>query len=171
MSIMRGQVIGKSLPNGFAGNYSRQPDDVIDTQVLGGDKNIEFGQALVYENGKVVPFGATNVATDFVGIALTGVKSAVSYANQNVGVYEPTDPVAVMKRGCVLVKCNNGNPELAGTVYIRVEENESIPTGVVGGFEAVADGNKTIALTNVQWKTGKDANGIAEVRILTCNKA
>lgn len=168
---MRGQVIGKTLPNGFAGDYSRQPDDVIDTHALGGTANILFGQALVYSNGKVVPFGATNVAADFVGIALTGIKSAVSFANQNRGEYEPNDPVAVMKRGCCLVKCNNGDPELAGTVYVRIAENSSIPTGVVGGFEATADGNNTVALTNVQWKGTKDANGIAEVRILTCNKA
>lgn len=168
---MRGQVIGKTLPNGFAGDYSRQPDDVIDTHALGGDNNILFGQALVYSDGKVVPFGATNVAADFVGIALTGIKSAVSYTTQNIGEYEPNDPVAVMKRGCCLVKCNNGNPSLAGTVYVRIAENASIPTGVVGGFEATADGDNTVALTNVQWKGTKDANGIAEVRILTCNKA
>ena len=171
MSGMKGQVIGKTLPNGFAGDYSRQPDDVIDTHALGGDQNILFGQALVYSNGKVVPFGATNVAADFVGIALTGIKSAVSYVNQNIGQYEPNDPVAVMKRGCCLVKCNNGNPALAGKVYVRIAENASIPTGVIGGFEAVADSTNTVELTNVQWKTGKDANGIAEVRILTCNKA
>lgn len=168
---MFGQVIGKNLPNGFAGDYSRQPDNVIDTHALGGSEDVLFGTALVYDNGKVVKFGASNDATDFVGVALTGIKSAVSYTNQNIGKYEPNDPVAVMKRGCCLVKCNNGSPALAGDVYVRIALNESVPNGVIGGFEALPDSDKTIKLTNVQWKTPKDANGVAEIRILSCNKA
>ena len=33
---MNGQVIGKTMPHGYAGSYARQPDSVIDTHALAG---------------------------------------------------------------------------------------------------------------------------------------
>ena len=38
---------------------------------------------------------------------------------------------------------------------------------VIGGFEAAADTGKNVELTNAQWKGSADANGVAEMRILT----
>ena len=38
---------------------------------------------------------------------------------------------------------------------------------MVSGFEAEADSDKTIELTNAQWGGPKDANGVAELVILT----
>jgi len=115
--------------------------------------------------------GAGSTAQDFVGVASREVKSALSYLEQDIGAYAKTEAVPVFMRGAINVKCNVGAPKLGGEVYVRIAANESIPTGVVGGFEAAADGGNTVELTNCQWAGPADANGIAELRILTMNKA
>lgn len=50
---------------------------------------------------------------------------------------------------------------------MRIKVNDSFPNAVVGGFEAVADSENSVKLTNAQWAGAADANGIAELRILT----
>lgn len=162
------QNIGKTMPHGFAGSYSRQPDTIIDTHPLGGSANIVFGQAVVPGTaGAVAPVSGTTTAAQFLGIALRETKSAVNYINQGEGAYVPGDAVPVLKRGCANVLCQNGTPAYDGTVYLRIAANNSLPNAVVGGFEAAADGANSVALTNVKWKGTADANGIAEVRIMT----
>ncbi len=37
------QVIGTSMPHGFAGCYARQPDMIVETRPGGGDDKIVFG--------------------------------------------------------------------------------------------------------------------------------
>ena len=53
------QVIGKTMPHGFAGSYARQPDMIVNTRPVGGPAAIAFGTALMYENGKVKTFGGS----------------------------------------------------------------------------------------------------------------
>ena len=166
---MTNQVIGKTLTNGYAGSFSRQPDTVIDTQPMAaGQSAVPFGAGLVYGSSGAVQIPAsTNVAADFVGIALRETKSATNYLNQNVGSYNANDAVPVLKRGCANVLCQNGTPTFDGDVYLRVAANASLPNCVVGGFEATSDSTNSVKLTNVKWHGVADANGIAEVRILT----
>lgn len=160
-----GQVIGKVMTHGFAGSYSRQPDAIIDTHVAGGA--IQYGQGVVFSSGAVALPGQSSVAADFVGVACREVKTPASYASQGVGSYAQYDAVPVIKRGCVNVLCQNGTPAADGTVYLRVKANGSLPNAVVGGFEAASDSTNSVALTNVKWKGVADANGIAEIRIMT----
>ena len=42
---------------------------------------------------------------------------------------------------------------------------------LVGGFEAAEDTTNSVKLSNVQWKGTADANGVAELRILTIQNA
>lgn len=168
---MPGQTIGLVMPNGYAGSYARQPDMIIDTHPLGGSANVPFGTPLVYSGGKVVAAGAATTAADFVGIAAREIKSAVSYIDQSVGQYVPNEPVSVFKRGCINVVCNVGSPAVGGAVYLRIAANGSIPTGVVGGLEAAADGSNTVLLTSCQWHGPADPNKVAELCLLTRNKA
>lgn len=169
---MKGNVIGKSLTHGYAGDFARQPDMIVDTHPLGGSQPVEFGTPLVYNNdSKVIAFGADSTAADFVGIASREFKSATNYLSQHAGQYEPDEAVSVFKRGCINVLCNVGAPKLGGKVYIRTAANSAIPTGIVGGFEAASDEGKTVELTNCEWHGEKDVNGVAEIRILSCNRA
>mgnify|MGYP000034350369 CR=1 FL=1 len=164
------QTIGKIMPNGQAGSYARQPDMIVNTRPLGGSDNVQFGLPLKYDSdGNVVLMGASSTAAQFVGIASREIKSSLNYLDQSVGEYAPEEAVAVFQRGAINVKCQKGTPKTGGDVYIRVAANDAAPTAVVGGFEAEADTTvaNTIKLTNCQWAGPKDANDIAELRILT----
>lgn len=167
---MIGQVIGKTMPHGYAGSYARQPDSVIDSHPLTGDANVQFGLAVVRDatnkHAVVLPT-STSTAAQILGVAVREVKSATDYLNQDVGQYVPGEAVPVLKRGCVNVKCQNGTPAPGGTVYVRIAENSGVSGAVIGGFEATADDTKSVALTNAQWKGEADENGIAEIRIMT----
>jgi hypothetical protein len=167
-----GTTIGKTMDNGFAGSYSRQPDMIVDTHPAGGQ--IKFGKPVVSLAGKTIDLPTAMLksssfeftADKFQGVATRETKSALSYTNQGVGEYEEGDAVPVMKRGRVNVLCQKGTPEYNGDVYVRVEENSSYPTAEVGGFEAAADSTKTVKLTNAKWRGAADGNGIAELSIL-----
>ena len=52
-------------------------------------------------------------------------------------------------------------------IYPTITANGSYESAVVGGFEAEADSSNTVQLTNAQWGGPADANGIAELVILT----
>lgn len=165
---MRGQTIGKTMPYGYAGSYSRQPDMVVDTHPLEGEAAVLFGRALVYGTaGAVVPFGESSTAAQFVGVAAREIKSATDYWGQNEGSYRPGEAVPVFKRGRINVICQQGTPAIGSKVHVRVKANATYPNAAVGGFEASADADNTVELTNAQWRGDADANGVAELAILT----
>ena len=168
------QNIGTAMPHGFAGSYARQPDMIVGTRPAGGAEQLPFGAPLKYdENGAVIAMGEGSSAGQFVGVAAREVKGALSYLEQGAGGYAPGEAVPVFMRGAVNVKCRNGTPKLGGKVYVRVAANRAVPTGVVGGFEAVAvdTAANTVELENCRWAGPADASGIAELRILTMNNA
>lgn len=168
---MKGQVIGITMPHGYAGSYARQPDMIVDTHPLTGDANVTFGLGVVADStakGAVALPSDTSAAADFSGVAVREIKSAVNYFTQNAGQYVPNDAIPVMKRGCVNVVCQNGTPAYGGAVYLRVKLNSgTYPNAVVGGFEAAADSTNSVQLTNCQWCGPADENGVAEMRIMT----
>ena len=157
--------IGLVMNNGFAGAYSRQPDQVIDTR-FAGTGGVAFGQAVKYSSGAVVPFGSGDAATAFVGVATRAVKT--SLPNGTAG-YDEGEPVPVMKRGRINVKCNVGTPALNGDVYIRIAANGA--KDQVGGFEAAADSTYTVKITNAKFAGAADANGIVELEIMNAINA
>lgn len=161
------QTIGMDMPHGFAGTYARQPDMIVNTRPAGGTEPFAFGTALkAGENGTVVPMGAGAKADQFVGVAAREVKSALSYTDQNVGRYAPGEAVSVFQRGSINVLCSNGAPAVGGAVYLRVTANPGLAASPLGGFEAAADGENSVRLTNCQWGGPADANGVAELVIL-----
>ena len=163
------QVFGKEIPHGFAGSYARQPDMIVNTRPAGGA--IPFGLAMTYYHDKsVVVFGNATTNT-FLGVAGKEIKSALTYLDQSQGQYAPGEPVSVFQRGAINVKCQRGTPALGGAVYVRITANGSFSTAAVGGFEAEDDSGKVVQLTNCQWAGPADANGVAELRILTMNNA
>lgn len=165
---MKGQVIGKTMRHGYAGSYARQPDMAVDSEPLGGDREVPFGAPVVMgANGTAVAWAEDSTAENFWGVAVREVKSSLDFLNQNEGVYRPGEAIPVMKRGCVNVFCQAGTPAPGGIVYIRTKADQAKPNAAVGGFEAAADAGNNAALTNVRWKGAADANGVAELRILT----
>ena len=161
------QVIGQVFDHGFAGSFSRQPDQIIDTRIAGA--SIEFGAPVKYDaSGNVVPFGSGDAATAFVGIVVAEVKTSLTYGG-NVGSYAVGEAVPVLKRGRVNVKNNVGTPALNGDVYIRIAANGA--KDQVGGIEAAADSTYTIKLTNAKFGGAADANGIVELEVFSAINA
>jgi len=169
---MPGFAIGKSLNLGYAGNVSRSADAIITNRLVKetDTEDIKFGEAVVLNsNNTYSKFGATGTAETFAGVAVREVKQSTDYFAAQ-GFYKPGQPCDVIERGSVTVVCNHGTPKAGGDVHVRIAENAAIPTGVIGGFEAAADGTNTIKLTGVKWKTGKiDPNKVAEITILSRN--
>ena len=85
-----------------------------------------------------------------------------------IGYYAPGQMAEHIERGSVTVKINVPTGITSqGPVFIRTVLNGAIPAGLVGGFEAQADGSNTVELTNVVFRTGAiDPNNVAEITIL-----
>lgn len=168
MAALNPQVIGKEMPHGFAGCYARQPDMIVNTRPAGGETPIPFGAPLVYDATKpaVVAAGAGFTAAAFAGVAGAEIKTALTYLDQQAGQYAPGEPVSVFQRGSINVKAY-GTPALGGTVYVRTAASGTYTTEPVGAFTATNESGSTVALTNCQWGGAADANGIAELVILT----
>lgn len=166
---MPGKVIGIQFNNGYPGTISRLGDEISRTRPLKeGTADLYFGDPVIQNtDGTFQKFGAGNTAAQFAGVAMRRIKSATQYSNQNRGFYTDQEPVDALLRGGVTVNVNVGNPNVGGSVYIRVAANAGVPAGVIGGFETAADSTNTILLTNAKWSTTKDANGVAELTILT----
>ena len=186
---LKGQVlgIGGELKNTFclASNHLFYPSpyigDMSDLRTMlalkdsarpvGEKEPLPFGMALMYDaNGAVVLMQGSGVTADrFAGVAGREMRSALSYTDQNTGAYTTGDAGSVFQRGSINVLCQKGTPKRGGAVYVRIIKNTSLPNAVVGGFEAEADSTSanTVKLTGCQWGGSADANGVAELVILT----
>ncbi|WP_427112430.1 structural cement protein Gp24 [Megasphaera sueciensis] len=167
---MPGSVIGITLPYGYPGQISRHGDEISRTRpVDAASGNIMFGGPVIQNStGTVTAFGATNVASDFAGVAMRKVKSAKVYPYQNYGYYSANEPCDILLRGGVSVKCAWGTPSVGSTVYIRTAVvNGTSPSGAaIGDFGASNESGNCIALTNAKWSSDIDARNVAELTIL-----
>lgn len=86
-----------------------------------------------------------------------------------IGAAVPPDGPAVidvLNEGFIIARCNNfatQQPTKGGAVFIWVTANSG--AHVQGGFESVANGANTIAVTNLKWNGPTDANGITEIQV------
>lgn len=74
--------------------------------------------------------------------------------------------IEVVNEGFVIAKCNNfatQQPTKGGAVFIWVTADSGAHKQ--GGFESVANGANTIAITNAKWNGPTDSNGITEIQI------
>lgn len=167
---MTGKAIGISMNYGYPGNYARTPDDIVASRLLNAaSAAVPFGAAVcVKDDNTYEAVGSDTTVADVAGIALRVVKQAISYNEQNYTEYKPGQYMSVLERGAATVVCNVGTPKANGKVYVRIKENASVANGVVGGFEAAADGANTIEIPNMRWTSGAmDTNRVCEVTLLT----
>lgn len=166
---MPGKVIQEKLNYGYPGSVSRSNDAIIINRRV-KEGVIAFGDPVIMnDDNSLSAFGEGHKATDFIGVAVREVKQTADYYNPT-GKYLENEPADIITRGSVTVQVNAGTPKARGKVYVRVVANEAIPNGVVGGFEAEADGTNTVELSNVVFTTGQmDTNKVAEITILSRN--
>lgn len=177
------QVTGLNV--GFPGNPSRTGDEVNAARQADPSNShaISFGDALVLIGNSTggtwrnvadyISQGGAFTAAKFSGVAIRNVKTMLQYSSLNGGTLDPIgsyvagEMAEAIERGSVTVVVNVGTPVAGGAVYIRTVLNGAIPAGVVGGFEAAADGSNTVLLTSVVFRTGNlDVNNIAEITLL-----
>ena len=169
LSQFNPQIIGAEMDHGFAGSYARQPDMIVVTRPVGEKGSLPFGMALMYDaKGAIVLMQGSDITADkFVGVAGREMRSALSFLDQNSGAYTTGDAASVFQRGSINVLCQKGTPKRGGDVYVRIVKNVSHPNAAVGGFEAESDSTNAVKLTGCQWGGAADANGVAELVILT----
>lgn len=165
---MAGKVIGKTLPFGFRGNPSQNPDTLIEAFVNTGDDNIEFGEPVVFDPATkgVRKINSTDSAgTNIIGIAVRHIGQP--YADSPDGYYyKKHDMVDVLVRGCIMV-------ELAATSGIAARGNVYVRNGSGGdtkpaGGIVCASGGDTVQVPNAVFTIGEyDANNISEIVILS----
>ena len=114
------------------------------------------------------------------GVAAREVKTQLGYSpaapsgyGTGIGAYTPGSYASILVRGGISVKNLAGQGQAEGPVYMRTILNSSIPAGIVGGFEANADGVNNLLLSAIPdvlsayYKNGvQDANGITEIVFL-----
>ncbi len=165
---MSGKAIGKNFDLGYAGNVSRDRDNIIVSRVVSQEtESILFGQAVALnEDNTIQKIGEENTQEQWIGIAVREVKQTTDYLT-SAGAYNAGDACSILTRGSITVKCNKGTPKAGGKVYVRTTQSDSIENGGVGEFEAEKDtGN--IELENVVFTTGQiDKNNIVEITVLT----
>ena len=119
------------------------------------------------------PSGPGPPAAQFAGGAAAEIKSALSYLTPGNGEFPPGEAVGVFQRGSINVKCYGTTPpKLGGAVYVlrATTETAGLTNVPAGSFTAMADGTtaaNTVQLTNCQWGGPADADGVAELVILT----
>jgi hypothetical protein len=178
-------ILPTGLDNGPVGAISQtdfplvSPRFVRSTDTL----NINFGDPVVINADDTVSsvaqfilLGGTLLTTTQFGIAVQNTKTNAYYplgggTAMAGGYYAPGEACDILIRGTINVQINNGTPVTQYGVYVRKILDASIPKGVVGGFEAVADtyvGTDTIGpFTNVVFRRNTiSADGVATVTIL-----
>ncbi len=161
-----------NAPAGFAGSVSRPDMSNIEPAQLVALADVyapRFGEAMRYVTGGIQQFTAALTKADFAGALVREVPGIAGGAESedinSGGVPNPDQTQGLMVRGYMSVKCTAGTPARGGIVYVRTVADTGRP---IGAFEAASDGGNSFALDAVQaeWATdGKDANGIAELRI------
>lgn len=161
-------------PTGIPGDVTRTDESNVEPAKLLQDGSPlaypqAFGTPMVYGTGGIQAWLTSNVAVDFAGVLVREVPqiagSIASDSSTNGGVPNPDVPNGLLVRGYVNVLCTYGTPARGGVVYIRTVTNGN---GVVGAFEATADGGNSVALsaTQAEWASdGTDANFNAELRV------
>lgn len=167
---MAGKAYGKTLPFGFRGAVSRQPDTLIQSFTNTGEENIDFGEPVVFDatkNGvrKIKSSDTEAASAPIIGIAVRRVGQP--YADSPDGYfYAPGDTLDVLVRGSIMVELKDKASLAArGKVYVCNGSDESKPAGSI---VCAADTTKTLEVPNAIFATGNcDGNNIAEVTILS----
>lgn len=184
--IGSGSVIGIQMDQGYPGSYSRNGDCIImarpvnsadanpaffgDAVFLTADATVLGGGAYSSTQSLVAASGTPSM-TNFVGVAVREVKTAETYnPSPAFGSYLQGQVCDGLERGSCAVVCHVGTPAAGAAVYLRTVLNGAIPAGVVGGFEANADGGNSFAITNARWTNNVlDSNNVTELTLLSRN--
>ena len=164
-----GSTIGQKLDYGYPGGYAIQPDALISTHVNADNKEIAFGELVIYNDDKT---GVKLLRADgftmanFAGIATRSIKQPYSYTDQNKAAYQPEDAVSCFQRGIISIVCVDSEAKFGGDVYYRFETNDNTAKPI--GFTSKADtttGTRTVKLEGIQFNGSSDSRGVVAICI------
>lgn len=152
------------MPAGIAGDVSRKENATVEPQVM--DTNypvLYYGVPVKMVSSKLRPFTTGDDAVVPYGFAVRPYPLQAS-TNEALFTATPstTQPMDVLKRGYMTVKCNAGVAALNGAVYVRVVDSGSA-SQPLGGVEAAADGGDCVAITGCIFMGAKDSDGFVEI--------
>ena len=164
---MPGKTIGIKMNVGYPGTQSRSADAIVQARVA--NTNIKFGEAVILtEDNKWASVTSSSVGTDIAGVAVREVVQCNTFDPQSNPDFMQGAIADVMVRGNCTVKCQRGTPKAGAAVYVRIKENSSYASAVVGGFEAADDTGNVVQVSNIEWTTGvTDSDGNTEITIKT----
>lgn len=166
--------IGYRMSAGFAGDVNRfHPASIVPRLMDAANPIRQYGDPCI--------LGAANSVRGFIAADVTTpvkirgilvrpqVTQAISATMTSTigGGTPPTGaaPVDILEQGYGMAKCNNvaaGSPVMGGAVYIWVAA--SAGSDVQGGFRGAANAS-AVLVSNAEWMSPPDANGVAEIRI------
>lgn len=169
---MSGKVIGTTLPYGFRGGVTRNPDNIVSPFHNVGGTPIEYGEPVVFDpeqNGVRRMTAEDSNADNVVGFAVR--RMGQPHSDSPDGWYYGVDEtVDVLIRGSMTVELAETSGAAArGKVFVcnGSKATESDKTRAAGAIVA-SSGNDAFPIPNVIFATGKyDGNNIAEITILT----
>jgi hypothetical protein len=183
MGSFGGVIPVTGLNLGFPGTVSRLGERVIASRPVFATStlNIAFGEAVVIDTATdtyrsvadLIAASGTFTAAKFAGVGVRQIKTNLQFATLGNGspasnaYFAPNQMAGILERGSISVLCRVGTPVSQSAVYVRVALNGAFPAGVVGGFEAAADGSNTVQVPGVVWRTSQiDGNSVAEITLL-----
>lgn len=152
------------MPFGIPGDVTRQSQAKIEAQVFNAAAAFSgYGLFGKIASGKFVPVGSGDTAAAVYGVLVRPYPITGTNASDPLGTSVPptTGLADVLRSGYINVKNNAGTPAVGGQVYIRVA---NAGTGKpIGGIEAAAVTDETIAVTGATFAGAADANGNVEI--------
>lgn len=145
-------AILERMPVGFAGDVTRKRDATLEPALLGGA--IPYGAPVVYRDGKACAVAAGD--TDIDGFLARPYPTQLGSDGA-----APAGMVGdVLRRGYMCVRLASGAAAHHGQVHVRL-----VPTSgkAVGGIEATADGENTLAVPGCVFLGPADAGGVTEI--------
>lgn len=153
------------MPAGIPGDITRKEGAVVEPQVIDSDAPpTVYGNVVKLVAGKIRPISGGESASDFYGLLVRPFPT--NAGSDGLGTSTPpTSGLAdVMKSGYINVKVNGSeSASKGGTVYVRVAASQDPTFKPIGGYEAAADGARSVALTGAYFTGAQDDNGNCEI--------
>lgn len=155
-------------PSGVAGEVTRPDKTTVESGIIDTAAAPQaYGAAVVVNSttGLVQAWSASGTSATFSGILVREAPSIAGSTGQALGsaVPNPNMPCGVMTEGYINVVCAVGTPVKGQPVYAYIANGNG---GVIGDFGTSSNASN-IVISRLTWAVnGKDANNVAEVRLL-----
>lgn len=159
---------------GFPGDINRtHPFSAIPGLMDSTDKVRLYGDPAIINTtaGTYRGFKAGDTITAIAGVLVRPypIQQTTGGMSASIGAATPPDGPAVidvLEDGYIMVKCNDfaaAPCAKGGKVYVRIAATSG--NKIQGGFHAASDTTNTLEITNAQWHSSPDQNGVAELRV------